>query len=269
MDPTKFLGCGPFGDVHPSQTNESALKYAGRMHDGWRSQNPDTSSRLPDNTLRPKAPPKRSLNGAPLRLLFRNRVFFVLFFLVAVVGPSLSQTPQVYTYEGMSLNRSGFIPVSGIAGLGLNIETDHFSTTAESSIDNVHSRNSLSGFEIAARTRIFDVVGRGWAFGAGAQWNKLASSTYSKQVWRPSVGAFKDFKHPDFSARIQLMYAPPVLRSANSLQLAEIGFWLPSPATRGHFFYRELASISEFRRTSSPHRRQFKSFVEFTIMYRR
>jgi hypothetical protein len=167
------------------------------------------------------------------------------------------------------LNRSGFIPASEIAGLGLDIERNHLSSTAESSIDNVHPQNSISGYELGMRARIFGVVGRGWALGAGAQSNQFASSTYSKQAWRPSSGAFKAFRHPDFSARIQLMYAPPEIRRANSVQGTEIGIWLPSPANRRHFFYREMASISEFQKTSSLHTRRFRSFVEFTVMYRR
>jgi hypothetical protein len=239
-------------------------------------------SRMVCTVSRRKAPPKRILNGAPARLkehksvwsaqwlsVFGNRALVGFLFLLAVVGPSLSQTPQLFAYGGLSLNRSGSIPASEVAGLGMDVEANHLYITTEGSINNAHPRNWRSGYEIVGKTRIFCGIGRGWAVGAGAQWSKFPSSTYSKQAWRPSIGAFKDFKHPDFSARIQLMYVPPDIRFANSHQVMEIGMWLPSPATHRHLFYRELASVSEFKKTSSPHARRFRSSVEFTVMYRR
>jgi hypothetical protein len=106
-----------------------------------------------------------------------------------------------------------------------------------------------------------------------AQWNKLTTALYSKQGWRPTFGAGKDVIRENFSMRAQAMYVLPGTDRLNAVQGPEISIWMPSPAPKGHFFYRQTLGIYEFHQTSVPanpgtQNRSVASFLEFTIMCR-
>jgi len=182
--------------------------------------------------------------------------------------------PRPYTYAGLALSSgAGYSPAAGVVGSGLNIDTRHFLFLAEGSLQNARKLDSGTGMEYDLKARSFARAENGWFFGGGAQWSKLSTAAYAKQAWRPTFGGGKDVTRESFSFRAQALYVLPGTDHLNAVQGPEISLWLPSPAAKAHFFYRQTIGIYEFHQTSVPGNsgtniRNESTFVSLTAMYR-
>jgi len=182
--------------------------------------------------------------------------------------------PRPYAYGGLELTHgAGYSPAAGIFGSGFDVDNSHFLFLGEGSIQNAHKLDSGTGTEYALQARSFARVPDGWYFGGGAQWSKLSTSEYAKQAWRPTFGGGKDIRRENFSMRAQAVYILPGTDRLNAVQGPEISLWLPSPASKSHFFYRQTVGVYEFHQTSVPGNpgtnvRMASAFVSLTAMYR-
>jgi len=191
-------------------------------------------------------------------------------------GPSSntgSFWPRPYAYGGLALNQGGYSAEAGTIRGGLNVETLHFIALAEAGVENAAKQDSGTGSEVGVRARSFYRTRQGWYFGGGAQWSALSTVAYSKQAWRPAFGGGKDIGRESFSMRAQVLYVLPGSDHLNAVQGPEISLWLPSPASRSHFFYRQTIGLYEFHQTAVPGNpgtsdRFTSSFMEFTAMCR-
>jgi hypothetical protein len=179
-----------------------------------------------------------------------------------------------YIYGGLAVNEgASYSPASAMVGGGLDLESVHFIGLAEGSFQNAHKKDSGTGSETDVKGHVFVRTGRGWFLGGGAQWNKLGTIAYSKQAGRPLFGGGKDVFRENFSMRAQILYVLPGSDHLNAVQGPEINLWMPSPASRGHFFYRQTVGIYEFHQTSVPgnpgtDNRDAATFMQFTAMCR-
>jgi hypothetical protein len=181
--------------------------------------------------------------------------------------------PRPYFYGGLALDQGGYSSDAGTLGAGVNVEKLHFIGLAEGWFENAAKLDSGTGIEFGTRARGFYRTHQGWYFGGGAQWSALNTDQYSKQAWRPTFGGGKDIGRENFSMRAQVVYILPGTDHLNALQGPEISLWLPSPASRSHFYYRQTIGLYEFHQTSVPGNpgtsdRYTSSFMEFTAMYR-
>jgi len=201
-----------------------------------------------------------------------TRALFLLPLLL-LATPGLGQVPHPYAYGGLSLESGGYSPAAGTVGAGLNIDATRAIAIAELWADNAHKQDSGTGHDVGIRARAFYPIKHGWYGGAGVQWNKLVTSIYSKQAWRPTFGGGKDVIRESFSGRAQLMYVLPGTDRINAVQGPEISLWVPSPATRAHILYRQTLGLYEFHQSAVPgdsgiQDRSIAAFSEFTVMYR-
>ena len=187
---------------------------------------------------------------------------------------SYSFWPRPYVYGGLALsNGASYSPAAETVGGGLNVDSTHFIALAESSFQNAHKQDSGTGNEVDLKGRAFFRTSQGWFLGGGAQWSKLSTIAYDKQAWRPSFGGGKDLFRDNFSLRGQILYVLPGTDHQNAVQGPEISLWMPSPASRSHFFYRQTLAIYEFHQTSTPgnpgtNERYAATFLQFTAMCR-
>lgn len=182
--------------------------------------------------------------------------------------------PHPYIYGGLALSQgASYSPTAGTAGAGLNVESQHFIGFAEGSLQNAHKQDSDTGTETDLKARAFLRTTSGWFFGGGAQWSRLDTAAYGKQAWRPVFGVGKDLSRENLSMRAQVLYVLPGTDRLNAVQGPEISLWMPSPASRSHFFYRQILGIYEFHQTSVPgspgaSQRYAATFMQFTAMCR-
>jgi len=194
--------------------------------------------------------------------------------LFSVSSNEQSAWPRPYAFGGMALNRgNGYSPAGANGGVGFDIETPHALALTEFSADNGHKEDSGTGHDLYFQARAFYHATHNWYFGGGAQWNNLITNIYSKESWRPTFGGGTDLLHSDFSVRAQILYIMPGSDHLNAVQGPEISLWLPSPATRKHFFYRQTVGIYEFHQTSVPGNpgtnvREVAGVMNCTAMYR-
>lgn len=201
-----------------------------------------------------------------------TRASFLPFLLLLAVS-GMGQVPHPYAYGGLALESGGYSPAAGTAGTGLSLDTTHVVALAELWADNAHKQDSGTGHDVGVRARAFYPIKQGWYLGAGAQWDKLITSIYSKQAWRPTFGGGRDVIRESFSLRGQVMYVLPGTDRINAVQGPEISLWLPSPATRSHILYRQTLGLYEFHQSAVPgdsgtQDRSIAAFSEFTVMYR-
>ncbi len=197
----------------------------------------------------------------------------ILLFLLRVVTPVLAQVPHPYAFGGLSLNGAGYGPAAGTIGAGLDLDATRIITMAEVAADNARKQDSGTGHDLFMKARVFYRDRAGWYFGGGLQRNKLTTIDYSKQAWRPSFGGGKDFIHETFSLRTQALYILPGADHLNAVQGPELSLWLPSPASKSHWLYREVIGIYEYHQTSvaenpGTENRSVTCFTDFTIQYR-
>ena len=189
-------------------------------------------------------------------------------------GPNLPFRLHPYLYGGLGFNDgASYSPASATVGGGLDLESGHFIGLAEGSFQNARKNDSGTGSETDLKGRAFFRTGRGWFFGGGAQWSRLGTIAYRKQAGRPAVGGGKDLFRENFSMRAQMLYVLPGTDHLNAVQGPEVSLWMPSPASRSHFFYRQTVGIYEFHQTSVPgnpgtNNWNAATFMQFTAMCR-
>ena len=96
--------------------------------------------------------------------------------------------------------------------------------------------------------RVFYPWRRGFYFGGGAQWSETATTNYTKKQWRPAFGLGRD-TFGGYGCRWQVLYITPGSDHENALQGPEFQFWLPSPGSKSHLFFRQTLGVYEFHTT--------------------
>jgi hypothetical protein len=212
---------------------------------------------------------------SPINLMKMNRMnrHLLLLFVLRLVTPVLAQVPRPYAFGGLSLNGGGYGATAETLGGGLDFDTNKIIAIAEISADNAHKRDSDTGRDLFIKARAFYNARNGWYFGGGVQQNRLETVAYSKQAWRPTFGGGKDLIRETFSLRAQALYVLPGTDHLNATQGPEISVWLPSPASKAHWLYREAIGIYEYHQTAvtdnaGTESRYVTAFTDFAIQYR-
>ena len=207
--------------------------------------------------------------------------------------PGPSPFPHPFAYGGAGLMGGGYGPLAATAGGGFMIDTQHFLATAEATYDNGHKTNdndqpNPNGHDRGLVGDAYYRLSSGWFAGAGARWSQLSTTKYTKSAWRPTFGGGKDYFHKDcagkdcvadFSMRVSMDYVLPGTDHSNALQGPLFTLYLPSPAAKGHLFFRQTLGIYTFHQTvTDPSNsvltqqqigdRSITSFGELTVMYR-
>jgi len=188
-------------------------------------------------------------------------------------GTVRAQDAYPYAFGGLALSGGGYELLAGTTGAGINLENRRFMALAEGALDNAHKRDSGTGYDEFAKAQIVWRGPAGWYFGGGGEWNKLITDLYTKQAWHPTLGGGKDFIRPDFSCRLQAFYVLPGTDHLNAVQGPELTLWLPSPARKTHWLYREQVGIYEFHQTAVPGdpgtgNRSVARFADLMVQYR-
>jgi hypothetical protein len=144
---------------------------------------------------------------------------------------------------------------------------------------NDNTVNNSKGHERFLQGRAFYRYRPGLYFGGGAQWSETSTTNYTKKAWRPTFGLGGDHFGESYSMRWQGMYILPGTDRANAMQGPELQLWLPSPASRKHFFYRQTLGIYEYHDTitdptnatltaQQAAQRHTSAFLDFTFGWR-
>jgi len=195
-----------------------------------------------------------------------------------------SWVPRPIVFAGPSLVGNGYkaVALDGGAGFLLNstrVVSDFEGRYMNARKTNDNTVNNRKGHERYLQGRVFYRYHRGLYFGGGAQWSETSTTNYTKQGWRPTFGLGGDHFGQGYSMRWQGMYVLPGTDRANALQGPEFQLWLPSPASRKHFFYRQTLGIYEFHDTVTDPtnvsltaqqiaRRHSAAFLDFTFGWR-
>ena len=207
--------------------------------------------------------------------------------------PLASLFPRPYAYAGLGLMGGGYSPLAAEAGAGLRIDSRRVLAWAEGSYDNGRKTDdndqpNPKGHDRGLSGSAYFRFSSGWFAGAGARWSQLSTTNYTKSAWRPTLGGGRDYFHKkcaledcisDFSMRLGADYVLPGADHANALQGPLLNFYMPSPSTRGHIFFRQTIGVYEFHETVTEpsnlaltklqtSQRSVTSFVELTLMYR-
>jgi len=166
----------------------------------------------------------------------------------------LSWLPRAVLFGGPSLVGNGYQTVAGNIGAGFLLKSRKLVGVFEARYMNTkktddHTLNNRHGHERFLQGRVFYPLTRTFYVGGGAQWSETQTTNYAKKSWRPVAGVGGDHFGADWSCRWQVMYIPPINDRWNALQGPEIQFWLPSPASKSHFFYRQTLGVYEFHTT--------------------
>lgn len=211
--------------------------------------------------------------------------------IASLCGPALAQEtavdrklPHPFVYGGIQLNSGGYTTLSGVIGAGVETEAKRIISISEFSYDNGRKDNdgtvnNHSGHGRHASGRVFYRLPRRYFVGGGYQWNKLNTTNYAKEGRRLAFGGGKDWIGTDFSARLQALYIFPGTDWRNGVQGPEFQFWLPSPATKHHFFFRIKLGVYEYHQTitdptnkwltaQQTGKRSVDSWAEYTLAYR-
>jgi hypothetical protein len=201
--------------------------------------------------------------------------------------------PRPFVYAGAGLMGGGYAPLAVQGGGGLRVDSARFLAFAEGSYDNGHKTNdgdqpNPKGHDRGLDGAAYFRFSSGWYLGAGASWSQLSTTNYTKGGWRPTFGGGKDYFHrrcagedcaSDFSMRLGVDYVMPGTDHTNAVQGPLLTLFMPSPSSKGHFFFRMTEGIYEFHETvtepaNAPLTQQqigdrsMTSFGELTLMYR-
>jgi hypothetical protein len=202
--------------------------------------------------------------------------------------------PHPFVFAGPEGMGGGYAPFALLGGAGLRIDGTHFILDTSASYDNGHKTNdgtqpNPKGHDRGLAGSAYYRLASGWFLGAGARWSELSTTNYTKGAWRPTFGGGKDFFYnshcasekcgSDFSMRLSADYVLTGTDWQNGSQGPLITVYIPSPAAKGHLFWRESVGIYRFHDTVTNRsdaaltrlqmgNRSFNSFAEFTVMYR-
>jgi hypothetical protein len=171
--------------------------------------------------------------------------------------------PRPFAYAGAGLMGGGYAPLASEGGGGLRVDSRHFLASAEGWYDNGHKANdndlpNPNGHDRGLDGAAYFRLSSGCFFGMGARWSQLSTTNYTKSAWRPMFGGGKDYFYKtcalencvaDFSMRLGADYVLPGADHSNALQGLLVSFYMPSPAAKGHIFFRETLGIYEFHET--------------------
>lgn len=202
----------------------------------------------------------------------------------AETAPAGSWIPHPIIFAGPSLVGNGYQTLAGKFGAGFMLNSRDLLGDFEASYMNArktndNTANNRKGHERFLQGRLFYPWHRGLYFGGGAQWSETATTNYTKKAWRPEFGVGGDHFAPNWNCRWQTLYILPGSDKSNAMQGPEFQFWLPSPASRSHFFYRQTLAIYEFHTTitdptdpaltaAQRSDRHSAAFLDFTIGWR-
>jgi len=202
--------------------------------------------------------------------------------------------PHPYVYGGLGLMGGGYAPLAALGGVGVRIDATHLIFDASAAYDNGHKTNdgdqpNSKGHDRSLAGSAYYRLSSGWFFGAGYGWSQLSTTNYTKGGSRPRFGGGKDFfAHEDcplaecavtFSARLQVDWLMAGTDWQNGSHGPLISFYIPSPAAKGHLFWRQSVGIYRFHDSvtapSDPvltkeqmSQHSADSFAEMTLMYR-
>ena len=201
--------------------------------------------------------------------------------------------PHPYAFAGPEAMGGGYSSFAAIAGGGFRIDSKHFLLDTNAWYDtgrktNDNDQPNPSGHDRGLSATVDYRLSSGWFFGGGARWSELSTSNYRKSSWRPVFGGGKDYFHQrcagehcfeNFSMRLGADYVLAGTDWANGSQGPRISFYVPSPASKHHIFYRESVGIYRFHTTVTDRsnleltreqmgQHSISSVVEFTMMYR-
>ena len=139
--------------------------------------------------------------------------------------------------------------------------------------------NNRKGHEGFLQGRLFYRWHTGLYFGGGAQWSETSTTNYVKNSWRPVFGVGGDHFSSDWSCRWQTLYIFLGSDKSNGMQGPEFQFWIPSPLSKHHFFYRQTLAVYVFHTTvtdpldaaltaAQMSERHSASFLDFTVGWR-
>jgi len=169
---------------------------------------------------------------------------------------STSWIPRPVLFGGPSLVGNGYQSIAANLGAALLLKSNKMIGDFEAFYMDAKKTNDATvenrkGHERFLQGRMFFPWRRGMYFGGGVQWSETATTNYTKKEWRPTFGAGQDYFAEDFSCRWQILYVTKGSDRSNAVQGPEIQLWLPSPASKSHFFYRQTAGVYEFHTTLS------------------
>lgn len=182
---------------------------------------------------------------------------------VLIASFTLAQMPHPYVYGGGQINGSGYSTFSYVGGVGVQINTEHFSWHAEGDYDNAaktndNTINNFKGRDRGLRTTGYFRLSNGWLFGPGVRWSGLSTTNYQKQTWHGTLGVGKDFMRDTYSFRLTADALVPGVGSehvspagctvpkgqcTSGAQGVDIHYFIPSPMAHGHFFFMLNAGI--------------------------
>jgi hypothetical protein len=189
--------------------------------------------------------------------------------------------PHPFIFLGPSLVGNGYQDLAAHFGSGFLLKSRQLVGDFEVSYMNAKkvndgTVNNYSGHERFLQGGLFVPWKRGVYFGGGARWSETATTNYTKKAWRPTLGIGQDYFTEGFNTRWQVVYVTKGSDHSNALQGPEVQFWLPTPASRSHFVYRQTIGIYEFHTTITDPRdpiltarqtsqRHLAVFVDFSL----
>jgi hypothetical protein len=192
-----------------------------------------------------------------------------------------SWLPRPVLFGGPSLVGNGYQSIAANFGGGVLLNSrklvgDFEARYMDARKTNDGTVNNRKGHERFLDGSIFYPWRKSLYFGGGAQWSETATTNYTKNGWRPVLGLGGDHFAQDWSCRWQVLYVTPMHDRWNALQGPEFQFWLPSPASKSHFFYRQTLGVYEFHTTITDPRdpvltaqqtsdRHSAAFLDFTL----
>ena len=115
--------------------------------------------------------------------------------------------PRPFAYAGAGLMGGGYSPLAAEAGGGLRIDSQHFLASAEAWYDNGHKTDdgdqpNPSGHDRGLVGDAYFRFSSGWFAGAGARWNQLSTTNYTKSGWRPTLAEARIISTRNVPSRI-------------------------------------------------------------------
>jgi hypothetical protein len=166
--------------------------------------------------------------------------------------PQRSWMPRPFLFSG-GFGGGSYAFLSPIFGGGLLLNASKLTADFEASYGTARKTddgtiNNREGHERFLKGRLFYRY-RNFYFGGGAQWSETATTNYTKKSWRPTFGFGGDHLGGECNCRWQILYILPGTDYANGVQGPEFELWLPSPATKHHWFFRFSSGQYEFHTT--------------------
>jgi hypothetical protein len=172
----------------------------------------------------------------------------------SVTTAARSWVPHPFIYSGPSLLGNGYQTVAGNFGGGFLLNARRLMGDFEAYYMNAKKTNDATvnnrkGHERFLHGRVFYPLQKGYYLGGGAQWSETSTTNYTKKAWRQTFGGGRNYFAPDWSCRWQLLYVTKGSDRSSGVQGPEFQFWIPSPSSKSHFFYRQTLGIYMFHTT--------------------